>query len=97
MFADRVVGNRLVWLDSARATDFPVDGGIEEGSLAGTYSYSRTGPNAATIELDFGNDATAADNCTLETTFASRTAGNLSYACDDGASGTSNWWLADPP
>ena len=97
MFVDRATAKRLVWRDSARNTDFLANGRIQEDSVDGTYDYSRTGPNEATIQFRYGDDVADSYKCALETTFASRTAGSLSYTCEDGSSGESDWWLTETP
>ena len=97
MFADRAAGKRLVWRNSARNTDFLDNGRIQDGTVEGTYTYIRDGANDATIQLQYGDDVSDSYKCALETTFDSRTGGTLEYACDDGASGASDWWLTATP
>ena len=97
VFSDRVVGKRVVRGDPATHTDFLDEGRFRATESAqtreGGFTYRRTGPNAATVTLAYDNG----DGCTWQATFHSRTAGALSYTCDDGDSGETGWWLTETP
>ena len=97
MFADRATGKRLVWRNSARNTDFLDNGRIQDGQVEGTYDYTRTGPNDATIQLQYGDEVADSYKCALAATFDSRTAGTLDYSCEDGSAGESGWWFTATP
>ena len=92
-FADRVVGNRIVGADPASYVDFAAGGRFRETEGAdtyeGSYTYSRTGTNLATVVFNYDDGET----CTYELAFASRTSGTLSFTCDEGAAGESPWRL----
>ena len=94
-FDDRVLGKRIVGADPASYVDFLADGRFRETEGADTYeggyTYSRTGTNLATVVSDYDDGET----CTYELAFASRTAGSLSYTCDEGAAGESIWRLVE--
>ena len=97
MFNDRVVGKRIVREEPASHTDFLEDNRFRETQGAqmheGGYTYSRTGPNEATVTFDYDGG----DRCTWEATLHSRTGGSLSYTCDDGDSGGTSWWVTETP
>ena len=97
VFNDRVVGRRIVRDDPAGYVDFLAGDRFRETEGAetyeGGYTYMHTGPNEATVVLDYDDG----DRCTFELRFRSRTAGSLRFTCDDGASGESNWHLVDTP
>ena len=92
-FDDRVVGNRIVGADPASYVDFLADGRFRETEGADTYeggyTYNRTGTHLATVVFNYDDG----DTCTNEIAFDSRTAGTLSYTCDDGDAGESPWRL----
>ena len=96
-FADRVAGKRIVGDDPAGFVEFPAGGRFRETEGArvyeGGYTYTHTGRNLATLEFDYDDG----DRCTYMLTFHSRTAGNLSFTCNDGGSGESSWRLVEPP
>ncbi len=77
--------------------DFVEAARFEETEGAATYpdrySYTNTGPDtgSATFNYDDG------DSCTYSVTFLSRTTGSLTYTCNDGTSGETNWRLVDDP
>ena len=95
IFNDRVVGKRIVREEPASHTDFLEDDRFRETQGAqmheGGYTYSRTGPNEATVTFDYDGG----DRCTWEATLHSRTGGSLSYTCDDGDSGGTSWWVTE--
>ena len=94
-FDDRVVGKRIVGANPANHVDFLADGRFRETEGADTYeggyTYGRTGTHAATVVFRYDDGET----CTYELTFASRTAGSLSFTCDEGAAGESSWHLVE--
>ena len=96
-FADRVVGNRFVGADPASYVDFIADGRFRETEGAdtyeGSYTYSRTGTNLATVVFNYDDG----DTCTWSITFASHTTGSSSFTCNDGSSGQTDWRLIDIP
>ena len=94
-FDDRVVGNRIVGADPASYADFLADGRFRETEGAqtyeGSYTYSRTGTHLATLVFNYDDGET----CTYTLVFASRTAGTLSFTCDEGDAGESPWRLVE--
>ena len=96
-FDDRVVGNRVVGPDPASYVDFLAADRFRETDGAqtyeGSYTYSRTGTNQATVMFNYDDG----DRCTYDLTFASRTAGSLSLTCSAGGSGESTWRLVPGP
>ena len=88
-FDDRVLGKRIVGANPANYVDFLADGRFRETEGADTYeggyTYGRTGTHAATVVFRYDDGET----CTYELTFASRTAGSLSFTCDEEAAGES--------
>ena len=96
-FDDRVLGNRIVGADPANYVDLLADGRFRETEGADTYeggyTYTRTGTNAATVVFSYDDGET----CTYELAFASRTAGTLSFTCDEGDAGESTWRLVPGP
>ena len=92
-----VVGNRIVGAEPAcyYYVDFLAGGRFRETEGAqtyeGSYTYTRTGTNAATVVFRYDDGET----CTNELTFASRTAGTLSFTCDEGDAGESAWRLVE--
>ena len=98
MFSDRFVGMRvsndadsMTFADMLDSDRFRETQGT--AMYDGAYTYTRTGPNAATVVFDYDDG----DECTWEATFRSRTAGSYSYTCDDGESGSADWWLVETP
>ena len=81
--------------DPASYADFLADGRFRETEGADTYeggyTYSRTGTNLATVVFNYDDGET----CTYELAFASRTAGSLSFTCNDGSAGESPWRLVE--
>ena len=96
-FNDLVVGKRVLSPDPLYYTDFPSPGRFretEDGDIyTGRYTYENKGPNSATVEFRYDDG----DRCTSELTFNSATTGNLTYSCNDGDTGTSNWRIEDTP
>ena len=94
-FNDRVLGNRIVGADPTSYVDFLADGRFREtegaDSYEGGYTYSRTGTHLATVVFNYDDGET----CTYELAFDSRTAGTLSYTCDEGDAGESIWRLVE--
>ena len=85
----------IVGANPANYVDLLADGRFRETEGADTYeggyTYSRTGTHAATVVLNYdGGEA-----CTYELAFASRTAGSLSFTCDEGTAGESPWRLVE--
>ena len=99
VFADRTFGRRIVGGDLAGRADLLAGGRFREtaGSETreGAYTYTRTGRNRATVALDYDDGG----GCTYEIVFRSRTAGRVSFTCDDGddRSGESDWRLDGTP
>ena len=99
-FGTLVVGQRLlstVAPASLYHLDFVAVGRFEEtegaGTYAGSYSYTNTGPDTGTVVFNYDDG----DSCTNSVTFDSRTTGSLTYTCNDGTSGETNWRLVDDP
>ena len=96
-FDDRVLGKRIVGANPANHVDLLADRRFRETedgqTYEGSYTYSRTGTNAATVVLSYDDG----DTCTYTLAFASRTGGSLSFTCDDGAAGESTWLLVETP
>ena len=94
-FNDRVVGNRVLSADPANYVDFLADSRFRKTEGAetyeGVYTYNRTGTHLATVALDSDDG----ESCTYELAFASRTAGTLSFTCDEGHAGESTWRLVE--
>ncbi len=62
------------------------------GGAPGSYTYRRTGANAATIVFNYDIGLT----CTTRSTFTTATSGRASYTCNDGQSaGPFDWRLTD--
>ena len=59
----------------------------------GSYTYVNTGTNTGTLTFNYDDG----DRCTYSLTFASQTAGTVSFSCNDGSSGSANWRLTDIP
>ena len=59
----------------------------------GSYTYVNTGTNTGSLTFNYDDG----DRCTYNLTFASQTAGTVSFSCNDGSSGSTNWRLADIP
>ena len=81
--------------DPANYIDFLADARFRKTEGAdtyeGVYTYNRTGTHLATVGLESDDGET----CTYELAFASRTAGTLSFTCDEGAVGESTWYLVE--
>ena len=96
-FNDRVLGKRIVGADPANYVDLLADRRFRETeggqTYEGSYTYSRTGTDQAAVVFSYDDDET----CTYELTFASRTAGTLSFTCDGGDAGESTWRLLETP
>ncbi len=99
-FDTLVVGQRLLSSlapASLYHVDFVAAGRFEEtegaATYAGSYSYTNTGPDTGTVIFNYDDG----DSCTNSVTFVSRTTGSLTYTCNDGTSGETNWRLADDP
>ena len=92
-FDDRAVGERIVAGDGERYIDFAAAGRYSETrggeTTTGSYTYSNTGPAAASLAL-----ATGDASCTTELIFETRISGRLS-GCGDTET-TSNWRLLQP-
>ena len=77
--------------------DFVEAGRFEEtegaATYAGSYSYTNTGPDTGTVVFKYDDG----DSCTNSVTFVSPTTGSLTYTCNDGTSGETNWRLVDDP
>ena len=73
--------------------DFPSAGRfLESSSLPGSYSYVNTNSNSGTLTLIYDGEDYGG-NCTLLITFASETAGTMSYTCVSGDAGQSSWTI----
>ena len=96
-FNELVLNKRIATDIPNYHVDFTVAGRFQEteGSnvWSGTYTYVNTGTDTGTLTLNY-NDG---DRCTSSLTFASATAGTVSFQCDDGSSGSTNWRLMDIP
>ena len=94
-FNDRVLGKRIVGADPANYVDLLADRRFRETeggqTYEGSYTYSRSGTNEATVVLNYDDG----EACTYALAFASRTAGSLSFTCDEGAAGDSPWRLVE--
>ena len=94
-FDGRFVGKRVTTDDPANYVDFVSAGRFRETSgtetYEGSYTYTNQGANTGMIVFVYGDG----DKCTSSLTFSSRTAGALSYTCDDGESGSTSWRLVD--
>ena len=96
-FNELVLNKRIVTDISNYYVDFTAAGRFREtqGSNVwpGTYTYVNTGTDTGTLTLNYDDG----DRCTSSLTFASATAGTVSFQCDDGSSGSTNWRLMDIP
>ena len=96
-FNELVLNKRIATDIPNYHVDFTAAGRFQEtqGSnvWSGTYTYVNTGTDTGTLTLNY-NDG---DRCTSNLTFASPTAGTVSFRCDDGSSGSTNWRLTDIP
>ena len=94
-FDARFVGNRVTTDDPANYVDFVSAGRFRETSgtetYGGSYTYTNTGEDTGIVVFEYDDG----DECTSSLTFSSRTAGVLSYTCDDGDSGSTSWRLVD--
>ena len=95
-FADRMAGSRVVDPSNpANHLDFLPDGRFRESRgtdvREGSYTYARKGAGRAAVEMGYEGGG----SCVQEFAFTSRTAGSLSFTCDDGTAGASSWHLAD--
>ena len=59
----------------------------------GDYTYANTGPNTGTVTQTYDDTTRYGGSCTIRMTFASATAGTLSYTCAGGQSNTEDWRL----
>ena len=59
----------------------------------GDYTYSNSGPNTGTVTQTYDDATTYGGSCTIQMTFASATAGTLSYTCAGGQNDTEHWRL----
>ena len=77
--------------------DFVEAGRFEEtegaATYAGSYAYTNTGPDTGTVVFNYDDG----DSCRNSVTFVSPTTGSLTYTCNDGTSGETNWRLVDDP
>ena len=99
-FDNLVIGQRMLSSlapASLYHVDFVEAGRFEatEGAAtyAGSYSYTNTGPDTGTVVFNYDHG----DTCTNSVTFDSPTTGSLTYTCNDGTSGETNWRLVDDP
>ena len=90
-----VVGKRMEGDDPNNYVDFVSAGRFSEteGSdvWAGRYAYTNTGPDTATVTLNYDDG----DRCTYSLTFATATSGSGTFTCSDGASGSTGWRIAE--
>ena len=95
-FDTLVVGKRTAW-EPANAVEWVSPGRFSQTiagvAYSGSYTYERTGPNAATTVFNYDIGLT----CTTRSTFTTATSGRASYTCSDGQSaGPFDWRLTDP-
>ena len=95
-FDTLVVGKRTDW-EPANAVEWVSPGRFSQTiagvAYSGSYTYRRTGPNAATTVFNYDFGLT----CTTRSTFTTATSGRASYTCSDGQSaGPFDWRLTDP-
>ena len=95
-FDTLVVGKRTDW-EPANAIEWVSPGRFSQTiagvAYSGSYTYRRTGPNAATTVFNYDVGLT----CTTRSTFTTATSGRASYTCSDGQSaGPFDWRLTDP-
>ncbi len=92
-----VVGKRMQGDDPNNYVDFVSAGRFSEteGSdvWTGRYAYTNTGPDTATVTLNYDDG----DRCTYSLTFATATSGSGTFTCSDGASGSTGWRIAETP
>ena len=92
-----VVGKRMESDDPNGYIDFVSAGRFREteGSdvWTGRYAYTNTGPDTATVTLNYDDG----DRCTYRATFAATTSGSATFTCSDGASGSTGWRIAETP
>ena len=94
-----VVGRRMLssFPASLYHVDFVEAGRFEEtegaATYAGSYSYSNTGPDTGTVVFNYDDG----DRCTYSVTFESPSTGSLTYTCNEGMSGETNWRLVEDP
>ena len=96
-FNELVLNKRIATDIPNYYVDFTAAGRFREtqGSnvWSGTYTYVNTATDTGTLTLNYDDG----DRCTSSLTFASPTAGTVSFRCDDGSSGSTNWTLTDIP
>ena len=99
-FDTLVVGQRMLSSlapASLYHVDFVEAGRFEEtegaATYAGSYTYSNTGPDTGAVVFNYDDG----DRCTYSVTFDSPTTGSLTYTCNDGTSGETNWRLVEDP
>ena len=96
-FNDVVVGKRVLSDDPNYYIDFISPGRFKEtegsDTYPGSYTYRNSSSNIGTVTLNYDDG----DRCTFQLTFSSATSGTLTFSCNDGTSGSSNWRLADIP
>ena len=92
-----VVGKRVQGDDPNSYIDFVSAGRFSEteGSdvWTGRYAYTNTGPDTATLTLNYDDG----DRCTYSLTFATATSGSGTFTCSDGTSGSTGWRIAETP
>ena len=91
-FNSLVVGNRLH--GTGYYIDFPSAGRfLEDGSLAGSYSYANTGSNTGTLTQTYDDTAQYGGSCTHQLSFDSETTGTSRYTCASGIQGQGSWTI----
>ena len=94
-FDTLVMGKRTDW-EPANAIEWVSPGRFSQTiagvAYSGSYTYQRTGPNAATTVFNYDIGLT----CTTRSTFTTATSGRASYTCSAGQSaGPFDWRLTD--
>ena len=96
-FTEFVLNKRIVTDIPSYYVDFTAAGRFRETQgpnvWPGSYTYVNTGTNTGTLTFNYDDG----DRCTYSLTFASQTAGTVSFSCNDGSSGSANWRLTDIP
>ena len=91
-FNSLVVGNRFH--GAGYYIDFPSAGRfLEDGSIAGSYSYANTGSNTGTLTQTYDDTAQYGGSCTHQLSFDSETTGTSSYTCASGIQGRGSWTI----
>ena len=62
-------------------------------TYSGTYTYEKTGANAADLALDYEDG----DHCDIDLSFRSETSGNATFVCMDDGTTSSGWQTIDRP